>query len=202
MEIRQPYPPGAPHDRGPGYERRDANVRGLLQFAFWMAMVLVVTLVGMKYTFDHFKKVQPLGATTSPMVSETERTLPPKPRLQVQPHLELAEFCAAQEQSVEQLLLDQSAGGYRPHSGGSRDGSDPPARFAHAPGKRGSRWHAAGRRGAANYRRRNGHSRTVRLSGRASGDSAAHGAERVSSSETGKQRNEKRDERSSDDRSR
>ncbi len=101
MEIRQPYPPGAPHDRGPGYERRDANVRGLLQFAFWMAMVLVVTLVGMKYTFDHFKKVQPLGATTSPMVSETERTLPPKPRLQVQPHLELAEFCAAQEQSVD-----------------------------------------------------------------------------------------------------
>ncbi|MGA3292340.1 MAG: hypothetical protein ABSE45_00005 [Candidatus Acidiferrales bacterium] len=100
MEIRQPYPPGAPHDRGAGYERRDTNIRGLIQFAFWMAVVLAVTLVGMKLTFNYFKKVQPLGATTSPMVSEGERVLPPRPRLQVQPHLELADYCAAQQQEV------------------------------------------------------------------------------------------------------
>lgn len=100
MEIRQPYPPGAPHDRGPGYERRDANVRGLLQFAFWMAVVLAVTLVGMKLTFDYFKRVQPLGATSSPLVNEAQPTLPPKPRLQVQPHVELQEYCAAQQQHV------------------------------------------------------------------------------------------------------
>ena len=111
MEIRQPYPPGSPHDRGPGYERRDANVAGLLQFAFWMAVVLVVTLVGMKFTFDHFKKVQPLGATTSPMVSEAERTLPPGPLLQVQPHVDLEEFCAAQEQAVNSYSwINQEAG--------------------------------------------------------------------------------------------
>jgi hypothetical protein len=111
MEIRQPYPPGAPHDRGPGYERRDANVAGLIQFAFWLAVVLVVTLVGMRFTFDHFKKTQPLGATTSPMVSETARTLPPLPRLQVQPHVELAEYCAAQQQSVNGYSwIDQQAG--------------------------------------------------------------------------------------------
>lgn len=111
MEIRGAYPPGAPHDRGPGYERRDANVGGLLQFAFWMAVVLVVTLIGMKFTFDHFKKVQPLGATTSPMVSETEQTLPPAPRLQAQPHVDLAEFCAVQQQSVNSYSwIDQQAG--------------------------------------------------------------------------------------------
>lgn len=111
MEIKGAYPPGAPHDRGPGYERRDANVGGLLQFAFWMAVVLVVTLVGMKFTFDHFKKVQPLGATTSPMVSETEQTLPPAPRLQAQPHVDLAEFCALQQQSVNSYSwIDQQAG--------------------------------------------------------------------------------------------
>jgi hypothetical protein len=100
MEIRQPYPLGAPHDRGPGYERRDARISGLVQFAFWMAMVLLVTLVGMKLTFDYFKKVQPLGATTSPMVKEGQQVLPPPPRLQVQPHLELSDFCAAQQQDV------------------------------------------------------------------------------------------------------
>ena len=111
MEIRQPYPPGSPHDRGPGYERRDANIAGLLQFAFWMAVVLVVTLVGMKFTFDHFKKVQPLGATTSPMVSEAERTLPPGPLLQAQPHIDLEEFCAAQEQAVNSYSwINQEAG--------------------------------------------------------------------------------------------
>ena len=102
MEIRQPYAPGAPHDRGPGYERRDANVRGLLQFAFWMAVVLVVTLVGMKYTFDHFKKVQPLGATTSPMVSEAERTLPPKLK------------CLGDEDELQcDCFLDMKIGSYR-----------------------------------------------------------------------------------------
>jgi len=111
MEIRQPYPPGSPKDRGPGYERRDANVAGLIQFAFWMAVVLAVTLVGMKFTFDHFKRTQPLGATTSPMVSETARTLPPSPRLQVQPHLELAEYCTAQQQKVNSYSwINQQAG--------------------------------------------------------------------------------------------
>jgi hypothetical protein len=111
MEIRQPYPPGSPHDRGPGYERRDANVAGLIQFAFWMAMVLLVTLVGMRFTFKYFQKTQPLGATTSPMVSETERTLPPSPRLQIQPHVELSDYCAAQQQSVNGYSwIDQQAG--------------------------------------------------------------------------------------------
>lgn len=111
MEIRQPYPQGSPRDRGPGYERRDAHIGGLLQFAFWMAMVLFVTLLGMKYTFDYFKKTQPLGATTSPMVSESARTLPPAPRLQVQPHIELEDFCAAQEQAVNGYSwINQQAG--------------------------------------------------------------------------------------------
>jgi hypothetical protein len=111
MEIRQPYPPGSPRDRGPGYERRDANVGGLLQFAFWMALVLVVTLVGMKFTFDHFKNMQPLGATASPMVSAAQTVVPPAPRLQAQPHADLEEYCAAQQQSVSGYSwINQQAG--------------------------------------------------------------------------------------------
>jgi len=89
-----------PVDRGPGYEVRDANVMGLLQFAFWMAVVLAVTMVGMKYTFDYFKRDIPLGPTASPMVKETDRVLPPSPRLQVQPRLELVQYCEAQQQQV------------------------------------------------------------------------------------------------------
>jgi len=89
-----------PTERGPGYETRDANVMGLLQFAFWMAVVLVVTMVAMRFSFDLFKKATPLGPTASPMVEETARMLPPSPRLQVYPHLELKDYCAAQQQEV------------------------------------------------------------------------------------------------------
>lgn len=100
MEIKQPYEPGAPTDRGRGFEERDANVKGLLQFAFWLAVVLAVTLVGMTWTFDHFKKTEPLGQTASPLVTATHPMLPPSPRLQAQPHRELADYCAAQQQEV------------------------------------------------------------------------------------------------------
>jgi len=100
MATKKPGTQNAPVDRGLGYEQRDANVKGLLQFAFWMAVVLVVTMVGMKFTFDYFKKAMPLGATMSPMVQPTDRMLPPSPRLQSQPHLELQDYCAAQQREV------------------------------------------------------------------------------------------------------
>ena len=59
METKQPYGPGQPVDRGSGYEQRDANIRALLQFAFWMAVVLAVTLVAMRWTFNYFAKIEP-----------------------------------------------------------------------------------------------------------------------------------------------
>ena len=111
MESKGPFKQGEPVDRGPGYEQRDANIRGLLQFAFWMAVVLVVTLFAMRWTFDYFKKIQPLGPTASPMVSETQRELPPNPRLQVQPRNDLQIYCAAQEQAVNTYgWVDQLSG--------------------------------------------------------------------------------------------
>jgi hypothetical protein len=100
MATKQPHKPDTPRDVGPGYEQRDVNIPGLFQFAFWMAVVLVVTMVGMNFTFKLFKKVEPLGPTASPMVKDTYRMLPPSPRLQVQPHLELKDYCDAQEQEV------------------------------------------------------------------------------------------------------
>ena len=100
MEIKGPYKPGTPTDPGRGFEERDANVKGLLQFALWLAVVLAVTLVGMRWTFDYFKRAEPLGQTASPLVTTTQRMLPPSPRLQSQPHRELADYCAAQQQEV------------------------------------------------------------------------------------------------------
>jgi hypothetical protein len=104
-------PSNAPVGRGLGYEPRDANVASLLQFGFWMAVVLAVTLVGMKWTFHYFSDTQPLGATMSPMVKDTDRMLPPGPRLQALPHLELRDYCEAQQREVNAYdWVDQQSG--------------------------------------------------------------------------------------------
>jgi len=109
MATKEPEKP--PVDRGLGYEPRDASIKGLLQFAFWMAVLLVVTLVGMRWTFDYFKKVQPLGATASPLLKQGQRELPPSPRLQVHPHQELVDYCQEQQKAVESYgWVSQQAG--------------------------------------------------------------------------------------------
>ncbi len=100
MATKHSSKPNVPVDASAGWEKRDVNIRGLFQFAFWMAMVLLVTLVGMRFAFDSFKKNEPLGATASPMVKPTDRMLPPSPRLQALPHQELVDYCAAQQQEV------------------------------------------------------------------------------------------------------
>lgn len=100
MATKEPHATNAPIARGPGYEVRDANIRGLIQFGFWMAVVLAVTLFAMKLTFNFLQKVEPLGATASPLVHVGQRELPPSPRLQVQPHQELVDYCAAQQEAV------------------------------------------------------------------------------------------------------
>jgi hypothetical protein len=96
MAIKEPHP----EKPGIGYEPRDASVKGLVQFAFWMAVVLAVTLFAMRGFFDYLKKVEPLGPTSSPLVKEGERVLPPSPRLQVHPHQELVDYCAEQQREV------------------------------------------------------------------------------------------------------
>jgi hypothetical protein len=111
MATKQPQGEKSPVDRGLGYEPRDANIKGLLQFAFWLAVLLAVTLVGMKWTFNFFKKVEPLGATASPLVQEGQRQLPPSPRLQVHPHQELVEYCEGQQKVVNSYgWVNQQAG--------------------------------------------------------------------------------------------
>jgi hypothetical protein len=111
MATKDPRKQDAENARGRGFETRDANVPGLLQFAFWMAVVLIVTLVGIGFTFNYFKKIEPMGQTASPMVKETDRMLPPSPRLQAQPHQELKEYCAVQQRAVNSYgWVDQPSG--------------------------------------------------------------------------------------------
>ena len=101
-----------PVDPNARWEKRDAHIPALAQFAFWMAVVLAVTLTGMYFTFNAFKKAAPLGPTVSPLVQENAaRTMPPAPVLQVHPHQELKDYCVAQQREVTTYgWVDQSSG--------------------------------------------------------------------------------------------
>jgi len=92
-----------------GYEKRDVNVPALLKFGFWMALLLFVTFLGMRWTFNYFNRTQTLGAPASPFARERE--LPPNPRLQVTPHLDLQMYCQGQEEEVNTYAwVDQRLG--------------------------------------------------------------------------------------------
>jgi hypothetical protein len=109
METEHRPPQGAHGSPESGYERRDVNVPALLKFGFWMAMLLVVTFLGMRWTFNYFGRTQPLGAPSSPFANTRE--LPPSPRLQVTPHLDLQTYCQGQEAQVNSYgWVDQRLG--------------------------------------------------------------------------------------------
>lgn len=109
METEHRNPHDAHGSAGPGYEQRDVNVPGLLKFGFWMAVVLVITFFGMRWTFDYFSRTQSVGALPAPFAAE--RQLPPNPRLQVTPHLDLQMYCQGQEQRVNTYgWIDQRLG--------------------------------------------------------------------------------------------
>jgi len=102
-------PDPSPEELKLGYERRDANIKSLIQFGFWMAVVIAVTMVSMNFTLKYFDREMPLGP--GPMPFATERQLPPSPRLQVYPHMELKDYCAAQHDQVTTYgWVDQRVG--------------------------------------------------------------------------------------------
>jgi uncharacterized iron-regulated membrane protein len=106
METKHPSPPGAPHDR---YERRDADVRTLLRFGFWLFVTMVLVSVGMKWVFVYYAKSQQLGPPASPF--ENARVLPPAPRLQAAPRTELKNYREAQNERLASYgWVDQQNG--------------------------------------------------------------------------------------------
>jgi hypothetical protein len=115
MDIKQPpadskLPMTDPEgSKGKGYEPRDADIVSLLKFGSWLSVLLVVVLFAMKWMFFYFAKTQQLGPPASPF--ENARVLPPAPRLQVEPRVELKTYCEGQQQQVE------SYGWVDPHIG-------------------------------------------------------------------------------------
>ncbi|MGH9712440.1 MAG: hypothetical protein ACRD5M_03975 [Candidatus Acidiferrales bacterium] len=79
-----------------GYEHSDADVPSLVKFGLTLLVILVVVSLSMWRMFLYFAKSQQLGPPASPF--ENARVLPPQPRLQVQPQLDLRMYCEGQLQ--------------------------------------------------------------------------------------------------------
>jgi hypothetical protein len=112
METKHTHTEEAP-DASAGYEKRDASISVLLQFGFWLAVLIAITLFGMAWAFDYFSRTAPLGQPAAPsaVVSPNLRELPPGPMLQGEPHQDLVDFCRQQESNVNTYgWVDRQAG--------------------------------------------------------------------------------------------
>jgi hypothetical protein len=111
METKHKH--NEPPNESAGYEKSDASIGALLQFGFWLAVVIVVTLVAMSWAFKYFSRIAPLGQPAAPsaVVNPNFRQLPPSPMVQAQPHEDLVDFCRQQEQDVNTFgWVDRQSG--------------------------------------------------------------------------------------------
>src|ERR1700676_4921835 len=93
----------------PGYETRDANVRGVFSFLVVLGLALVFIALLCWGLFKYFSAGQATRAPASPF-SET-RQLPTGPQLQVNPRQDLLRFRAEQEHSLESYTWENRGDG-------------------------------------------------------------------------------------------
>jgi hypothetical protein len=99
----------AKHSSGRGHEMTDASISGLVKFSIGLFVLIVVVLFAMRSMFEHFSTTQQLGPPASPF-AETQ-TLPPAPRLQVEPALDLKQLRQGEDEKLNSYgWVDQKAG--------------------------------------------------------------------------------------------
>jgi hypothetical protein len=99
----------AKHPSGRGHEMTDASISGLVKFGIGLFLLIVVVLFAMRSMFEHFSTTQQLGPPASPF-AETQ-TLPPAPRLQVEPALDLKQLRKDEDEKLNSYgWVDQKAG--------------------------------------------------------------------------------------------
>jgi len=97
---------------GPRYEARDANVRRLLLLGLSLGVVIVLALFGAAKVMSYLTTVQPKGRPVSPLATAAD--LPPKPRLQIAPQLDLAEKRKADDALLNSYAwIDRQSGTVR-----------------------------------------------------------------------------------------
>jgi len=91
------------------HEMTDASISGLVKFGISMALLIFVVMVAMIWVFKYFSATQQLGPPASPF--EEIQALPPNPRLQVHPTLELKELLKGEREKLNSYgWVDQKDG--------------------------------------------------------------------------------------------
>ena len=94
------------------FEKRDVNTRVILYFVAVLFVVLVVTFASMRGLFGYFSATQNLGPGASPF--DNSRSLPPAPRLQVDPAVDLDQVRQSQEEMLNSYAwVDKASGTVR-----------------------------------------------------------------------------------------
>jgi hypothetical protein len=99
---------GAPPS-SPGYETRDANVRGVFGFLTALSVVLAVASILCWGLFKYYSAGRASLTPTSPF--SNIRQLPAGPQLQVNPRQDLLNFRAQQEHSLESYSWESKEDG-------------------------------------------------------------------------------------------
>jgi hypothetical protein len=104
MEIEKPA-----QNSGPGYETSDASPGGLLLFGLAMFLIIGLVLLIAAGVFKYFSASQSLGAPASPFANASQ--IPPAPRLQTEPRLDLEHLHAREEHLLHTYeWVDPNAG--------------------------------------------------------------------------------------------
>ena len=103
---------GAPDLAAPRYEVRDTSVPHLLQLGLSLCVVIAVALLGVSKLMTLLTARQPTGQPASTLGTTTD--LPPRPRLQTTPRLDLAARRKAEDATLNSYAwIDRSAGTIR-----------------------------------------------------------------------------------------
>jgi hypothetical protein len=93
----------------PGYETRDANVRGVFNILVYLGVLLAVSALLSWGLFRYFSRPQAGPASASPF--EETRQISLGPQLQVNPREDLLKYREQQEQSLETYAWENRTAG-------------------------------------------------------------------------------------------
>lgn len=95
----------------PGFELRDTNLRAVLWFTVGLIVLLVIVFILVGQLFDFFNVRQLQQSPPPPFMLEEAELLPPAPRLQRIPSLELEALRASEDAQLNSYgWVDKEAG--------------------------------------------------------------------------------------------
>jgi hypothetical protein len=99
------------HDEPRGHESRDLSIRAIAVFFVGLTLLIVVAAVAMKWTFDAFVARDAAGDPPISPLAAARPELPPEPRLEVSPRIEIEALRASEDEVLRSYGWVDEKGG-------------------------------------------------------------------------------------------